>query len=109
VSEPETFVEGGYPAEPYAEVVPGLFQATTQYTPQEMFDLGFDALFDLCGIDRGNGGSDERYVVHPIDDVPTSTTPRRSTTMGSESRSLCGPASGWPSTACQGLTVPGSW
>jgi hypothetical protein len=67
--------ENGYPTEPYAEVVPGLFQASTTYSPNELFDRGFDAVFDLCGIDRGAGLVKETYVVHPIDDVPWLSDP----------------------------------
>jgi hypothetical protein len=70
-----TFDEDGYPTDPYAEVVPGLFQADTTYTPPELFRLGFDAVFDLCGIDRGDGVLEEEYVVHPIDDVPWISDP----------------------------------
>ena len=88
MSEPETFIEGGYPAEPYSEVVPGLFQASTRYTPEEMFDLGFDALFDLCGIDRGNGWTDDRYVVHPIDDVPYLNDPQAIHDLGERAAEL---------------------
>lgn len=68
-------MEGDFPAEPYSEVVPGLFQASSAYSPAEMFDLGFDALFDLCGRDRTDGEPDPRYVFHPIDDVPYLTDP----------------------------------
>ena len=64
------FDENGYPTDPYTEVVPGLFQADTTYSPLQLFDLGFGAVFDLCGIDRGDGVTDQTYVVHPIDDVP---------------------------------------
>lgn len=35
----------------------------------------FDAVFDLCGLDRGDGLADETYVVHPIDDVPWISEP----------------------------------
>ena len=33
------------------------------------------AIFDLCGLDRGDGVVDETYVVHPIDDVPWISDP----------------------------------
>ena len=62
MDEPETFVEGGFPVEPYSEVVPGLFQASSWLSPQELFDAGFDAVFDLCGRDRGEGMLDDGYV-----------------------------------------------
>jgi len=69
------FDEDGYPTDPYAEVVPGLFQADTTFSPIQFFYQGFDAVFDLCGIDRGNGVLEETYVVHAIDDVPWISDP----------------------------------
>jgi len=69
------FDENGYPTDPYTEVVPGLFQADTTYSPLQLFELGFGAVFDLCGIDRGDGVTDQTYVVHPIDDVPWISDP----------------------------------
>ena len=69
MDEPETFVEDGFPVEPYSEVIPGLFQASAWLSPEELFDTGFDAVFDLCG-DRSDGVIDDRYVSHLIDDVP---------------------------------------
>ena len=70
MDDPETFVEGGFPVEPYSEVIPGLFQASSWLSPEELFDTGFDAVFDLCGRDRSDGKIDDRYVSHLIDDVP---------------------------------------
>jgi protein-tyrosine phosphatase len=64
------FDEYGYPTEPYSEVVPGLFQADTTFSPIQLFDQGFDAVFDLCGLDRGDGVVDQTYIAYPIDDVP---------------------------------------
>jgi hypothetical protein len=69
------FDENGYPTDPYNEVVTGLFQADTTFSPIQLFERGFGAVFDLCGIDRGDGVTDETYVVHPIDDVPWLTEP----------------------------------
>ncbi len=66
----EHFDEERYPLDAYAEVVPGLYQADTTWSPIQLFDQGFDAVFDLCGIDRGDGLAGQRYVVHPMDDVP---------------------------------------
>jgi len=60
----------GFPVNGYDEVVPGLFQADTTYTPRELFDRGFDAVFDLCGWDRGDEVRDRPYVFFQIDDVP---------------------------------------
>ena len=69
------FDENGYPTDPFAEVVGGLFQADTTYSPMQLFHQGFDAVFDLCGLDRGDGVVDETYIVHPIDDVPWISDP----------------------------------
>jgi hypothetical protein len=63
------FDELGYPLNPYDEVVPGLYQASSRLEPAQLFER-FDAVFDLCGWDRGGLGSDPRYRFHPIDDVP---------------------------------------
>jgi hypothetical protein len=65
-----TLDENGYPTEPYAEVIPGLFQADTTFSPAELLAQGFDAVFDLCGIDRSDGSLGHAYVAHPIDDLP---------------------------------------
>jgi hypothetical protein len=64
------FDELGYPVNGFDEVVPGLFQADTRHTPLELFDLGFDAVFDLCGWPRGEDVRDRPYVFFQIDDVP---------------------------------------
>ena len=72
---PLGFDESGYPTEPYTEVAPSLFQADTTYSPLQLFDLGFGAVFDLCGIDRGDGVTDQQYVVYPMDDVPWISDP----------------------------------
>jgi hypothetical protein len=69
------FDEDGYPTDPYAEVVPGLFQADSTYTPIELFQRGFDAAFDLCGTDRSDGLVGGTYVAHLIDDVPWISDP----------------------------------
>lgn len=63
------FDELGYPLNPYDEVVPGLFQASSRLEPAELFER-FDAVFDLCGWDRGASVPDPRYRFHLIDDVP---------------------------------------
>lgn len=63
------FDELGYPLNPFDEVVPGLFQASTALEPAELF-ARFDAVFDLCGWDRSAAAADARYVFHLIDDVP---------------------------------------
>jgi len=66
----ERFDEYGYPNASFNEVVPALFQADASYSPIQLFHQGFDAVFDLCGLDRGDGVVDETYIVYPIDDVP---------------------------------------
>lgn len=64
------FDEYGFPLNGVDEVVPGLYQADTTYTPLELFELGFDAIFDLCGWNRRDGVEDRPYVFFQIDDVP---------------------------------------
>ena len=75
---PLGFDESGYPTEPYTEVAPSLFQADTTYSPLQLFDLGFGAVFDLCGIDRGDGvtysGSPRRSACPSVRPRPRSTT-----------------------------------
>lgn len=65
----EAFDSGGYPIEPYSEVIPGLFQASAALSPTEMLSM-FDVLIDVGGRDRWVGDPDARYRFHPIDDVP---------------------------------------
>ena len=65
----ERFDEDGYPAEPYSEVIPGLFQASAARPPAEMLSM-FDVLIDVGGRDRWVGEPDPRYCFHPIEDVP---------------------------------------
>lgn len=43
----ERFDALGHPVHGYDEVIPGLAQADTTYSPLELFELGFDAIFDL--------------------------------------------------------------
>lgn len=64
------FDDDGYSLLPYDEVVPGLFQADSSWLPPQLFALGFDAVFDLCGYDRSEGCEGLAYVFYPIDDVP---------------------------------------
>jgi hypothetical protein len=64
----EIFVERGYPAEPYSEVIPGLFQASAALSPKEMLTM-FDVLIDVGGRNRWEGDPDPRYTFHPLDDV----------------------------------------
>jgi hypothetical protein len=74
--------EMGYPLDGYDEVVPGLFQADTTYTPLQMFERGFDAVFDLCGWERSAGVEDRAYVFHLIDDVPWIDDPQAIDDLG---------------------------
>ena len=57
-----------FPAEPYSEVVPGLFLASAEHSPAEMLEM-FDVLIDVGGRDRWDGDPDPRYSFHPLDDV----------------------------------------
>ncbi len=65
----EDVVTYDYPAEPYAEVIPGLTQASAAHPPAEMLEM-FDVLIDVGGRDRWEGEPDPRYSFHPLDDVP---------------------------------------
>jgi hypothetical protein len=67
--EPENVVTYDYPAEPYSEVIPGLFLASAAQSPTEMLSM-FDILVDVGGRDRWVGDPDPRYSFHPLDDVP---------------------------------------
>lgn len=61
----------GYPRDGYDEVIVGLHQADTTYSPRELlFEHRFDAVFDACGWDRGEGLDGLPYVFFAIDDVP---------------------------------------
>jgi Dual specificity phosphatase, catalytic domain len=67
--EPESVDQGGYPVEPYSEVIPGLTQASAAHSPADMLSM-FDVLIDVGGRDRWEGQPDPRYSFHPLDDVP---------------------------------------
>jgi hypothetical protein len=67
--EQEILDGGGYPVEPYTEVIPGLVQASAAHSPAEMLSM-FDVLIDVGGRDRWEGDPDPRYSFHPLDDVP---------------------------------------
>jgi hypothetical protein len=67
--QPRSFVHDGYPAEPYSEVIPGLFQASAALPPAEMLSM-FDVLIDVGGRDRWEGDPDPRYTFLALDDVP---------------------------------------
>ena len=60
-----------YPMDPYAEVIPGLAQASCWLTPLELLrDHGFDASVDVGGWDRSRHVRDRDYTFLPLDDVP---------------------------------------
>lgn len=61
----------GYPMDPYAEVIPGLAQASSWLTPLELLDEhGFGAQIDVGGWDRSQLVLDRRYTFMLLDDVP---------------------------------------
>ena len=80
--------DGGYPLNGYDEVVPGLAQADTTFTPTQLFDRGFDAVFDVCGWNRGDGVADRPYVFYLLDDVPWVPEPERIHQLGREIAAL---------------------
>ena len=82
--DPESLDEEGFPIAPYSEVVSGLFQASTELSPLQLFTHGFDAVFDLSGRDRGDDLADETYVVHAIDDVPWISEPESIHRLGAQ-------------------------
>lgn len=51
------FDDEGYTRNAFDEVIPGLVQGDTTFEPRQMFALGFDALFDLCGMGPRRRGS----------------------------------------------------
>jgi hypothetical protein len=85
--EPENVVTYDYPAEPYSEVIPGLFQASAEHPPAEMLSM-FDVLIDVGGRDRWEGDPDPRYSFHPIDDVPAIADAELIHTLGEQIASL---------------------
>jgi hypothetical protein len=87
--EPEEVVEGYYSAEPYSEVIPGLFMANAARSPAEMLAM-FDVLIDVGGRDRWSGEPDPRYRFHPLDDVPSIPDPEMIHTVGEEIAVLVG-------------------
>ena len=70
--EAAPFDPGGYPLDPYAEVVSGLFQASCTLSLDELYGHGFEAVFDLGGWNRGGCGDGCTcpYAFYLIDDVP---------------------------------------
>ena len=74
----------GYPVNGVDEVVPGLAQADTTFMPQDLFDQGFDAVFDVCGWSRGVDMAERSYVFYLLDDVPWIPDPSRIHELGVE-------------------------
>ena len=78
-----------YPAEPYSEVIPGLFQASAAHSPAEMLSM-FDVLIDVGGRDRWEGEPNPRYSFHPLDDVPFIVDAEMIHTVGERIAALVG-------------------
>lgn len=78
-----------YPAEPYSEVIPGLFLASAAHSPAEMLSM-FDVLIDVGGRDRWEGDPDPRYCFHPLDDAPFIADAEMIHTVGERIASLVG-------------------
>jgi len=70
----------GYPVNGFDEVVPVLAQADTTFTPQQLFDQGFDAVFDVCGWNRDEGMAERPYTFYVCRQART--PPRSPTTCG---------------------------
>jgi hypothetical protein len=83
----EDVVTYDYPEESYAEVVPGLTQASAARSPADMLSM-FDVLIDVGGRDRWDGEPDPRYRFHPLDDVPYITDAEMIHTVGERIASL---------------------
>jgi hypothetical protein len=61
----------GYPLDPFAEVIPGLAQASSWIPPWELLDtLGFDASIDVGGWDQSSQMTGRDYTFRMLDDVP---------------------------------------
>ena len=78
----------GYPLNGFDEVVPGLAQADTTFTPMDLFAVGFDAVFDVCGWNRGDSVTDRPYAFYLLDDVPWIPEPERIHQLGREIAAL---------------------
>jgi len=64
-----------FPINPLDEVVPGLWQASSELDPPELFARGFDAIFDLGDRPRGHSVPGRAYVYYRIEDVPSIEDP----------------------------------
>ena len=72
------------PINPLDEVMPGLWQASSELDPPELFAQGFDAIFDLCGWPRGDGVAGRPYTFYLIDDVPWIPDPSAIDALGEQ-------------------------
>jgi hypothetical protein len=79
----------GWPLDGYDEVIAGLAQADTMWTPAELLDEhGFAAVFDLCGWPRDGGMQERPYVFFRLDDVPVIPDPRAIDDLGASVAAL---------------------
>jgi hypothetical protein len=106
VDRSRRFDEYGYPIESVTEIVPGLFQADSTCSPHELFAQGFDAVFDLSGIDRV-GTEFGGYVVHAIDDVPWLSDPAAIDDLAGQVAKLVGSGSRVAVNCMSGLNRSG--
>jgi hypothetical protein len=71
-----TFDLGGYPLDPFNEVIPGLAQASSWIPPNELLDeCGFDVSVDVGGWDQSKKMAGRGYVFLLMDDIPTIPDP----------------------------------
>ena len=73
-----------FPINPLDEVVPGLWQASSELEPPELFAQGFDAIFDLGDWPRGHGVPGRAYVYYRIEDVPLIEDPSAIDALGEQ-------------------------
>jgi hypothetical protein len=79
------FDDQGYPLDAFAEVVPGLAQASSWRTPLELLDLhGFDASVDVGGWDQSALMTGRAYTFLLLDDVPWIEDPDAIHALGRE-------------------------
>jgi hypothetical protein len=69
-------------------VVHGLYQAGSALDPIELFELGFDAVYDLGGWERAEHMDGQAYRFYLIDDVPWISDPTQIDAMAVEMAAL---------------------
>jgi hypothetical protein len=69
-------------------VVHRLYQAGSALDPIDLFELGFDAVFDLCGWERAEHMDGQAYRFYLIDDVPWISDPGEIDAMAVEIAAL---------------------